>query len=595
MKNLSIFRRFHTHSMSTKLIFSFLLIIFVPTIIISLFTFSNFRSYIRKTYYNDATSSLYSYAQIVNLYFSQIDILTSNALLSTDLQTILNQNADSGAELLNNQRFFRNFAVNLVGKRSDVEGVYLFGLNGENYFETETASAIKYRYKLSEDNLYKKFINLAGELLIWVSDEQSYKEKNQSKRIICFARKIQDLQTNKDLGLFLIEIKYSVISNLFTMQENSDHNIIFIDKRNNITFDGKNEKINLSLLEMYNFIEEKEDSLVSNDESILLAQQNTDYGWSIIKLIGLNALFNEIRSTLFPIMIITVMCSLAFLIISFFLVLNVTKPIKILEETVKAIEKGDLDRRVRMHCGGEVERLGNSFNKMVSQLQDLINKVYRSEIEEVKANYKALQSQINPHFLYNTLEEINCMAQLADEKDISLMIRSLAKIFKYCTDQRQSSIALREEIEHVKNYLFLITLNNERQCDITYNIDNSLLDCVVPKMIIQPIVENTFKHGFKKTSKNGKYELAIGTAQNNDNVFVTVTDNGKGISNRRLTEIKNQLNGGYDTAVKTDKTNGSIGLLNINLRLKLLYGDDGRIEIESEENEGTDVTITLKK
>ncbi len=230
------------------------------------------------------------------------------------------------------------------------------------------------------------------------------------------------------------------------------------------------------------------------------------------------------------------------------------------------------------------------LDTVIIRLQNLINSEYAAEIMKNQAELHALQSQINPHFLYNTLESIRGQAIAHKVKDIEVMTKALADMFRYVISKKSAFISFREELVNVDNYLKIQQFRFNNKFIIEKDIDEDTMDNQIPKLLIQPIVENALQHGLEMKRTNGK--IGISAYCTGENFIVNIKDDGLGMNIEKLQELNQAL--ADNIALKDKKSGGSIGLLNVNERIKITFGMDCGIKIYSAENVGTNVEIILK-
>jgi two-component system sensor histidine kinase YesM len=253
---------------------------------------------------------------------------------------------------------------------------------------------------------------------------------------------------------------------------------------------------------------------------------------------------------------------------------------------MQRIEKGELAVSFDTLGNDEFGQLGKHFTSMVDTLNDLYIKEYKLQIENKTNQLKVLQSQINPHFLYNALQSIGTLSLKNDGIKVYRLIMSLSKIMRYSMKNNEDFVTLKDELNHIKDYL---SLQNERyDGKFAYNleVDEGLNKVKMPKMILQPIVENFFKHSFEKQQKLGELNISI-HRQQDDRLKIVIADNGEGASEEELEIINSSLSeGGLHT-------HESIGLKNISDRIQFYYGKKAEVKIESVKHENFVVTIIL--
>ena len=262
---------------------------------------------------------------------------------------------------------------------------------------------------------------------------------------------------------------------------------------------------------------------------------------------------------------------------------SIVRPIHRLKENMIEVSKGNLNSYYHIENKDEISILGRVFNNMLDDLKNLINEVYRVEHQRRSAELRALQSQINPHFLYNTLDTIQWKSLDYNAYEVADMINALSKFFRISLSDGKEFITIADEIEHVRNYLKIQEVRYKDKMEYIINLDNSIEQYLVPKMIIQPLVENSIYHGLKPKRKKGNIEINIKLIRSY--IHIEVIDNGVGINKERLKTIQENLKNSYESE--------HYGLYNVNERLKLSFKDKYTISITSKENIGTKVSILI--
>ena len=258
---------------------------------------------------------------------------------------------------------------------------------------------------------------------------------------------------------------------------------------------------------------------------------------------------------------------------------------KIIDEIIEAmvnVQKGNLDSMLNINTNDEFQIIAESYNKMLIDIKQLIEINKEKAEQSILSEIKQLESQFNPHFLFNTLEMIKYMSKMEPES-VNKIIVGLSTLLRYSINNTISQVTLDEDIEYTKNYLLIQKYRFGKRLDYTIKIDEATLSCIVPKLIIQPIIENAIKYGYE----NKKYLcVKINASIDQDNLVIIIKDNGSGIESGHLQEIKQIING--------SKNNSShVGLFNINRRVQLMYGEEYGVEVLSERQIGTVIKIIL--
>ena len=264
---------------------------------------------------------------------------------------------------------------------------------------------------------------------------------------------------------------------------------------------------------------------------------------------------------------------------------KISKPIRELDASVKTYEAGG---KPDIYIGGssEIRHLGHSVQKSYEQIEELMDEIIQQQNERRKSELDALQSQINPHFLYNTLNTMSGIANAQNCPLVSGICHSLSAIFRYSLNMTDELSTMQNEMDHVRNYLYVMDVRNGSTVAYEYQIDNETLNDRLPRICLQPVVENALTHGLRNTRRKDK-KLLIRAEHIGENLVITIADNGTGMD----AEAMNVLLERNDR--KRVETGVSIGILNVNARLKQLFGAEYGLWIQSQAGKGTTVTITV--
>ena len=235
--------------------------------------------------------------------------------------------------------------------------------------------------------------------------------------------------------------------------------------------------------------------------------------------------------------------------------------------------------------GLETSILSTSLNAMIDKINELLEQVTPEQIRLRKAEFELLQSQINPHFLYNTLDAIVWLAESGEKEKVVSTVSSLSNFFRASLNQGKDIVTLKEDIGHVRSYLEIQKIRYQDILDYEIDIDEEINECLIPKITIQPLVENALYHGIK--NKRGKGKISIKGKKTDDGAKISISDDGLGITADRLRVVMNNINN------RSDSEKTTYGLYNVNERIRLNFGEKYGIKIESEYGMGTTVQILL--
>ena len=424
------------------------------------------------------------------------------------------------------------------------------------------------------------------------------KDKEYISEIVLNYNKWYDLKIEKDTPKYIrkitkpiksIDSMYTIayidiyfdLNSLNNIVENSNFkgNLMIFDENNNVIF---NSDKNTSASEI-NYIKDHLDK--SNEQKFPMVmikrdvQNDYKYGTMITQeKLGVYKIKSRITyiSLGFIVMI---------LIVTYFAINQYSSKLKNMMKNIEKLKQGKLDTRFNIKQEvDELDMIAISIDEMSESLQYNINKNYIAEVKQKQAEINALQSQIKPHFLYNTLEVIRMSALSSKNKEVAQMIYNLASMFRYSTYNNGSLVSIRDEIKHSKMYLSLCSTRYKGMLDYSIHVDDKYLDYLVPKFTIQPILENAINHGLRKGFYDNYIKVTI--KEIDEGIEISIKDNGNGMSEEAISKIKDELE-------KNIQKPNSIGLMNINNRLKLNFGEQYGIYINSRINEGTTVSIKI--
>ena len=263
-------------------------------------------------------------------------------------------------------------------------------------------------------------------------------------------------------------------------------------------------------------------------------------------------------------------------------------PLRRLEQEMLKVENGDFAITEPYGGAAEVQALSSSFMVMVSRIEGLMREIKENEETKRKIELAALQAKINPHFLYNTLDSVIWMAESGDSEGVVKMVSALARLFRVSIAKGKDTITLKEELQHVRSYMDIQSMRYKDRFRYTVDLPPELENAPVIKLIIQPIVENSIYHGIKPMQDEGL--IAIRICQEGNDIIIEVKDNGVGMDRKTAASILDR-----NAEHIHDKEGNGIGIINIDERLKLTYGEGYGVTIESELEAGTSVTIRLPR
>lgn len=481
----------------------------------------------------------------------------------------------------------------LLASKDAVSFISIYGNNGLKYYvSNDNSSGINDFNTIKNSSIYRKSLRLKGQSF-WEplkKNDQIFIKDNQNPKIAMF-RNILNLDSYTDRGFMMVCINLSYINNLY--QENlkiPESIFMIIDSENNIiTYKSSNNTIknkNRLIDSLFSHIDGRENNktiMIENQKMLLTYSTTTKSKWKVIYLIPMDIVLKPVKSIMFTTLIVIILCLITGFILSMYTSSVVTTPIKKLLTAMQKVKEGNFKEKVNFVYKDEIGKLGAQYNNMIDNLHQLINRVFKLQLQEKEAELKALQAQINPHFLYNTLDTIFWKAEKADEKEISEMIYALSKLFRLSLNRGNDLTSVRKEIKIIEYYILLQKKRYKERLEYVFDIDNKILDYKIPKLILQPFVENSIIHGTEESQR--KTLITISGFLRDNNLHFIIKDNGSGIDQETLVNI-------FDKGSKKNKNHG-YAIYNVNERLELYYDENYQLDIESDLGKGTRVTIIL--
>lgn len=571
-------------SLRFKLITTLIILILIPIIIFSFLLFNWVKSIISEKYSESALQSIYENTENIDFILNDINEFSNLILTNRDFADLLK--LKNGPDTSKIENLLRDF----FASRGDIEGIYVY--SGQNMYSIGSNKVVK---RSDDVDWFKELLKTQGEVK-WINT------RNEKIRIMAgdldkynfsLGRKIIDLYSLRELGILVIDINERILEKSYKrLIKQGDISVFICDRKGNIISHPDKSKIgaNISGDQLYaEVLSGNNDygkfSYKSGkmDEMVLYSTCRVT-GWKLIQIIPKSYLYNEldeIKNIVIAIGIIYVFISL---IIALFLSVKFTGPMRRLMKKMKSAEDGNLDVQITISNKDEVGQLGISFNSMIIKIKSLIEKVVDDERVKKEIELEALHAQINPHFLYNTLNSIKWMAKIQGANNITATVTALIKLLRVSISLSNEMILLEDEIEYVQSYVLIQKVRFNERFEVTYSIEESCKKCNIPKLILQPIVENSIIYGYQDNIET-HLDVEIKANYEGDLLIIQVIDNGPGIDEDVLERI-------FSTEKNVNKFS-KVGLNNIIQRIKLYFGERYGINITTEKGKGTCVKLIL--
>ena len=409
--------------------------------------------------------------------------------------------------------------------------------------------------------------------------------ENQYRWVISLSRAVEITQgPSTDQGVLLIDIRYSSLEQLFDGVNLGNGGYVYlISSSGEIIYHPQAQLIDSGIvrennLEVSGLRDGNYRQTVDGEERTVTVKTVGYTGWKVVGVTPLDGVsLNNIKTKLLVIFMIAFVLFIM-TIINSYISSRITDPIKELEKSVNEIEAGNLETEVRSGGSYEIQHLGNSIQNMARQIRRLMDDIVAEHESKRKSEFDTLQAQINPHFLYNTLDIIVWMIENENLTDAVRVVTALARFFRISLSRGKSIITVRDELEHVRNYLMIQHMRYKNKFSYTVEAEDEVLDLASLKLILQPLVENAIYHGIKEMDRPGV--IRVTSEIREEQVVLTIYDNGRGFA---LSESTDQ------TLLRL----GGVGLKNVDQRLRLQFGASYHMEIDSKANSYTKITLYL--
>ena len=535
--------------------------------------------------------------QNIDSYISYMDNIASLVAGSGDAYKYLY--SESGIDALSlkeynqcRQRLTEQFKTILKG-RSDIRNIGIVRRENESSsLFNNGMSTRNQNLKLDTQHWYADAVGKYDHYNLTSSHVQNV-ISGERPWVITLSRGIRNYTGEGDSdGVVFIDLNYSAISELCTQNSVGTKGYVFIlDQDGNIVYHPQQQQL-------YNELQTENISLIMNaktdvvtagkgdDEKIYALSHSETTGWTIVGCMNMSELLKNSRKARSIYVLVALGLIAVALVISSEIARNITFPIQKLRDSMKRVQKGDFSAaEIEVYSDNEIGSLTRSFNVMTHKIQDLMAQNIQEQEQKRKIELKALQSQINPHFLYNTLDSIIWMAEGKKNEEVVLMTASLARLLRQSISIENELVTIGQEIEYVRSYLTIQKMRYKDKLEFEINVDPRITHAQIIRLVLQPIVENAIYHGLKY--KESKGMLKVHGYELGERIIIDITDDGVGMDEETLKHI-------YDKHKVNYHSNG-VGVYNVQQRLVLYYGKEYGIIYHSEKGKGTTATVVIPK
>lgn len=592
--------RFRNWKMQTKLFLGFLLIIVLIVLLLAYFSMTVSENSIKTQMLTSIQETTSQMSGNIDTEIQKVlDISTQVSSNETLCEILQEEKTESPDQFYQNDRTMKEILNTAFSTSFSVEDVFVCSYNGSIYTADKNKLSLTGDYDFTRTGWFEE-MKATRENTKFLSsyDGEAYISTGEAQKMFSIVKKIYAPGTKKELGCMIIDMNSDILGNVLqSINSNSYQQALIIDDNKKIVFHPDSDYIGTQYRgrQVSQVLSQQNGAIESPEENSYLVFSTSEItGWSVLCVVDNAYMLDSANRLRLFLAIVAVVCLAFSVYFARYISKAVSGPVARLQEQMHRVEQGDFDIEVQAESEDEIGRLTRAFDQMVKRTKRLIQNVYQSEIYQKEAELNALQAQINPHFLYNTLQTIDMMAEEEGVQEISDACQALSKIFRYSINKGKEFVQVEEEIIHIKNYMLVQKLRFGDKLEVRYEIEKDCERLYIVKLLIQPLVENAVVHGIENVL--GKCKVVIRVFRKEDCLYTEVQDNGNGIGEEKLAQLNEQLekSSGKNMIHETRRAaKGSIGLENTNARIKLYFGPEYGIKIESTEGEGTLVKVKL--
>lgn len=471
---------------------------------------------------------------------------------------------------------------------SDIVSIFIFGENGVTLADRDDY-IIKDYVDFKQMDWYQKAVEAKGKPIISSSHMQNY-IKSDGRWVFSVSSAIMDVNTDKVLGVILVDMSYKNLTDMCNEISMGDKGYVYIvNTDEEIIYHPKQQLIysQIQKEDLERVLNQGEGSFVEKiaDKRFITVHTLEEVGWMVVGVSYIGDLLVSKNEMFIALMGITLLCLILSIMTARRIAKETSKPIQDLENIMLEVEKGHLDVDINIDTNtDEIKNLSHSFKTMLEEIKVLIKKIEDNQKKLRKGELKILQAQINPHFLYNSLDTIIWLGEKEEHEKVVEMTSCLAKYFRLSLSKGREVVDVYTEVEHVKHYLLIQKIRYESKLSFVIDVDPDIYDYITIKIILQPLVENALYHGIKDQKHGGCIKIS-GHKVDGDIVLI-VEDDGAGMTQEQIDKV---LTGYIPKSIET----GGVAVKNVHQRLQIYFGKEYGLKYESEIGKWTKVYIRI--
>lgn len=524
---------------------------------------------------------------------STIDRLNSSLLDLRQISDAANYNIVQQYDI-SSQEFTRQFSMLYETNTDKIQSLALYGYDGK-LIESEPVATVKDNVKVADQKWYQDARSEIENIHFSTPHVQNLFDDGTFRyhRVVSLSRSvdINDGSTSGS-GVLLVDMKYSVLEDMLERINETSSGIYYYlcSRDGEIIYHPRWTEINRGLFK------EKNNKVASYEDGIY--EMKTDgqkenvvvgsvayTGWKLIGVVPESVQETSINKFRYYIITTILILVMMLLQVNRFISRKISRPIRELDESVKAYEAGAMPD---IYIGGsaEIRHLGYSVQKSYEQIEMLMKEIIQQQTERRKSELDALQSQINPHFLYNTLESITWMIEAQRNKEAVVMISELAKLLRVSLSRGKTIISIGDELQHGRSYMNIQRVRYKERFKVEFLIDEEIKNYCIVKLVIQPLLENAIYYGVGNMDEDDDGQILVRGEKKGEDIYISIEDNGMGMPE----DIRDNI---LTDNSKVPKHGSGVGVINVHSRIRLMFGPEYGLEVYSELDEGTKVVIHI--
>lgn len=574
-------------SLKNRLFITFTLLLIMISTIIFAVTYNLFREIIVDQIGQSRVDVLKQIGERTSIIQNSLSYVSNLYFFDSSIQLSLEQEQFSESENAKFAKSVQDSDIKYKTAFNNVDFEYEIEIYGKNGLSYQTAALSKKNFESIQNSLWYRDVLKADGSICWVSSLEQTEQYD--KYILRAARIIKDNAGNI-IGILLINADERYLLNTYINIMTMQNDIYIINDQGTIVSNTNGSMLGLNYFNMKrlnDLLGDKSFSIINNNgiEKLISIHVDSISGWTILEFINTEQIFGGLYRTTYMIIGIVMIAIIISIGLAYYFALSTTIPLKKFSNYMERVENGDMEVISSVTGWKEISNINNGFNRMVGKVRELLVSIKAKERERHELEIDFLQAQINPHFLYNTLFSIKCLVSMNKMQHAENMLTDFISLLRLTLGGEEKTVTLGKELECLEKYINIQRYRYTGKIDFYIDCEESHKIMKIPKLILQPLIENSIFHGIAHKESNG---LIVVQSSVQENILVIeVSDDGVGMSDKVIESI---MNGGQINSHKAFK---SIGLANVNRRLVMNYGEEYGLKIVSEIGCGTNIQLSF--